>query len=148
MTDASNAYQEAIDFLINFIAYPFEEDGFHGNYKWSFSAIDGNSATTIVHSSVETDELVLADDFEAFITLIAQSASLQLAGGLVLQSFPGREIKDGFDSGKYIEEVRGWAFDSGVLFPKSSQEIMDMVCINPVTGEKLAPEPNVHYLDA
>lgn len=148
MNDANNAYQEAIDVLINFIAYPFEEDGFHGNYKWSFSTVDGNTATTIVHSSVDPDELVLADDFEAFITFIAQSASLKLVGGLVLQSFPGREIEDGFDSGKYIEEVRGWIFDSGVLFPKTSQEIMDMVCIDPVTGEKVSPEPNVRYLDA
>ncbi|MCU1647715.1 MAG: hypothetical protein JWN03_7990 [Nocardia sp.] len=68
---------------------------------------------------------------------------------LILRTFT-QEISHTLPNGTSIpiKEVRGWCINEGVLHPLSGQQMFDASCTDADTGEPIAPERAVRYIDA
>ncbi len=69
--------------------------------------------------------------------------------GIIVRTFT-KETSHTLSNGTEIpvKEVRGWLLSGGVLDPLDEQAIFSASCTDAVTGEPIAPERGVRYMDA
>ncbi|MFR9725090.1 hypothetical protein ACL02R_17250 [Streptomyces sp. MS19] len=79
----------------------------------------------------EADALVLC-------TVLAAGLATEDPGGLVLRSSPG-------ETGEWPEQVCGWSLRGGRLHALTEGEVFTAYCTDALTGEPVAPEPDVVY---
>ncbi|WUH90392.1 hypothetical protein OG900_09940 [Streptomyces sp. NBC_00433] len=91
-----------------------------------------------VHVQTDTDGTLCLDDDDALVlcTVMAAGTATGRAGGVVLRTTHDDERP---------EVVRGWSLRDGTLHPLSESEVFNAYCTDPITGDRVPPEPGVSY---